>query len=104
MVLFMSPPTHQLVNLFPPNPNDPHSGRTTPSSVAAATSGRSSALNVESSGAIFLNMQPDLSNATHPIACQGSLSVLNLDMLAAEKPSGREKGSSAYSAVEHCSQ
>jgi hypothetical protein len=88
------PPT-QLVNLFSPNPDDTHSGRTTPSSVGGATS-RSSATTVNSSGAVSLDAhQPDRSNAICPIACQGLLSVLDPDVLVIKKVSGRETGSSA---------
>jgi hypothetical protein len=50
------PPTNQLVTLFSPTPNDPHSGRTTPSSVGGASSGRASAFTVDSSGSILFDI------------------------------------------------
>jgi hypothetical protein len=83
-------------NLLSPNQNDPCSGRSTPSSVGGTTSGRSSALTVESSGAISFGMQTNALICPIPLA--GSFAVIDPDGLAAI---GREKGSGAYSAVEH---
>jgi hypothetical protein len=59
----MMPPT-PLVSLFSPNPNETHSGRTTPSSVGEATSSRFTIATVNSSRAISFDMQPDLANGT----------------------------------------
>jgi hypothetical protein len=80
------------------SPYDSHSGRTTPSGVGGATSGRSSALTVDSNatGARSFDTQTEATR-------QGSFSVVDLDALAAKKPSGREMGSPACSAVEHVS-
>jgi hypothetical protein len=76
--LLMSSPT-QLVNLFSPNPNDTHSGRSTPSIVREVDSGRDSALTIDSNatGAISFDMQLIVTNAICPIPHQGSLSVLD---------------------------
>jgi hypothetical protein len=50
-------------------------------------------------GARTFNTQTEVT--IRPIPRQGSFSVIIPDALAAKKPSGREKGSPAYSAVEH---
>ena len=67
----MSPATCQLVNLFSPNANDSHSGRTTPSGVGGATSGRAFALTVDSNATegISFNAQTDATICLIP--CQG---------------------------------
>jgi hypothetical protein len=85
------------------NSNYTHSGRTTPSIIGGVNSGRASALTIDSNatGAISFNMQPDVNNVIHPIPHQGLLSVLDPDMLPSKKVSVREKGTSAYTAVEH---
>jgi hypothetical protein len=94
-------PTTQLVNLFSPNPNDTHSGRTTPSNVGGATSDVSSVATVISSVAISFDTQPDLTHVIRPILHQGSLSVIDLDALTCKKVTGRGKGASTHTAVEH---
>jgi hypothetical protein len=99
----MSPPTRQLVNIFSPNPNDSHSGRTTPSSVGGAASGRASALTVDSNATsnISFDTQGSPNMTICPIPRQGLFILTDPDGLATKKPSGRDKGSVAYSAVEH---
>jgi hypothetical protein len=99
----MSPPTCQLVNIFSPNPNDSHSGRTTPSCVGGAASGRASALTVDSNATsnISFDTQGPPNMTILPIPRQGSFIVMDPDGLATKKPSGRDRGSVAYSAVEH---
>jgi hypothetical protein len=99
----MSPPTCQLVNIFSPTPNDSHSGRTTPSSVGGAASGRASALTVDSNATsnISFDTQGPPNKTIRPIPRQGSFVVMDPDGLATKKPSGRDRGSVAYSAVEH---
>jgi hypothetical protein len=101
----MSPPplSNQLVNIFSPPPNDPSSGRTTPSSIGGASSGRASALTVGSTATsnISFDTQSPPNTTIRPIPRQGSFAVLDPDGLASKKPSGREKGASTYSSVEH---
>jgi hypothetical protein len=74
-------PTHQLVNIFSPNPNDTHSGRTTPSSVGGAGSGRASALTVDSNATsnVSFDMQCPPNTTIHPIPRQGSFVVMDPD-------------------------
>jgi hypothetical protein len=88
-------------NLFSPNPNDTHSGRTTPSSIGGATSDRTSVATVTISGVISFDVQLNLTNPIHPIACQGSWSILDPDVLTTKNLTGREKGASAYTTVEY---
>jgi len=99
----MSPPIHQLVNIFSPNPNDSHSGRTTLSSVGGVASGRASALTVDSNATsnISFDTQGPPNMTIYPIPRQGSFTVMDPDGLGTKKPSGRDRGSVAYSAVEH---
>jgi hypothetical protein len=98
---FMSPPPpiNQWVTLFSPKPNDPHSGRSTPSSVGGVSSGRASTLTVDSSGAISFDTQ--FNSTICPIPMQGPFAILDPDTLTSKKPSGREKGAATYSSVEH---
>jgi len=98
---FMSPPPpiSQWVTLFSPKPNDPHSGRSTPSSVGGVSSGRASTLTVDSSGAISFDTQ--FNSTICPIPMQGPFAILDPDTLTSKKPSGREKGAATYSSVEH---
>jgi len=95
------PPSNQLVTIFSPTPNDPASGRTTPSSVGGASSGRASALTFDSSGAISFDTQGPPNSTIGPNPRQGSFVVLDVEGLASKKPSGREKGTITYSSVEH---
>jgi hypothetical protein len=97
------PPSNQLVNIFSPPPNDPSSGRTTPSSIVGASSGRASALTVGSNATsnVSFDTQGPPYTTIRPIPRQGSFAVLDLEGLASKKPSGREKGASTYSSVEH---
>jgi hypothetical protein len=99
----MSPPIHQLVNIFSPNPYDSHSGRTTPSSVGGVASGRASALTVDSTATskISFDMQCPPNTTIRPIPRQGLFAVTDPDGLSTKKPSVRDRGSVAYSAVEH---
>ena len=80
----MYPPACQLVNIFSPNPNDTHSGRTTPSSVRGAGSGRASALTVDSNATsnISFDMQCPPNTTIRPIPKQGSFIVMDPDGLA----------------------
>jgi hypothetical protein len=99
----MSPPTHQLVNIFSPSPNDSHSGRATPNCVGGAATGRASALTVDSNATsnISFDTQGPPNTTIRPIPRQGSFVVTDPDGLATKKPSGRDRGSVSYSAVEH---
>jgi hypothetical protein len=102
VVFIMSPPPqpNQLVDLFSPNPTIPPSGRSTPSSVGGAASGRASALTIDSSSAISWVTQ-GIDMTIRPIPKQGSISYFDPDALNSKKPSGREKGAATYSSVEH---
>ena len=99
----MSPPSPsiQLVTIFSPTPNDPHSGRTTPSSVGEASSGRALALTVDSSGAILSDTLGPPNLTIHLIPRQGLFVVIDAEGLASRKSSGGEKGATTYSSVEH---
>jgi hypothetical protein len=92
-----------LVTIFSPPPNDPSSGRTTPSSIGGASSGRASALTVGSntSDHISFDTQGPPNTTIRPIPRQGSFAVFDPDTLSSKKPSGREKGAATYSSVEH---
>ena len=92
VVFIMSPPPqpNQLVDLFSPNPTIPPSGRSTPSSVGGAASGRASALTIDSSSAISWGTQ-GIDMTIRPIPKQGSISYFDPDALNSKKPSGRGK-------------
>jgi hypothetical protein len=102
-VMSPPPPSNQLVNIFSPPPNDPSSGRTTPSSIGGASSGRASALTVGSntSSHISFDTQGPPYTTIRPIPRQGSFTVFDPDLVSSKKPSGREKGAATYSSVEH---
>jgi hypothetical protein len=74
-------PTRQLVNIFSPNPNDTHSGRTTPSSVEGAGSGRASALTVDinATSNVSVDMQCPPNMTIRPIPRQGLFVVMDPD-------------------------
>jgi len=78
------PPSNQLVTIFSPTPNDPSSGRATPSSIGGASSGRASALTVGSntSSHISFDTQGPPNTTIHPIPRQGLFVVLNAEGLA----------------------
>jgi len=97
------PPSNQLVTIFSPPPNDPSSGRTTPSSIGGASSGRASALTVRSntSDHISFDTQGPPNTTIRPTPRQGSFVIVDAEGLASKKPSGGDKGAITYSSVEH---
>jgi hypothetical protein len=96
-VMLPPTPSNQLVTIFSPPPNDPSSGRTTPSSICGASSRRASALTVETntSSHISFDTQGPPNMTIRPILRQGSFVVADAEGLGSKKPSGRERGTIA---------